>query len=179
MQAAAPDQYHVRQRQGHNIAYYMKNGNHNNMQMKIALPRNVIPPTFTSYHSIIGQSGSRSQTPSSAVDYCEYNLGGICQQEKLLGPGYGLRPECELLHTEQVELNALTCVDTTTNLVELTRPDNKEMTQLRDKFTQAWLCRYPLQRGSTGALTFNRDVRQHPADHRLASYHHEPRTIRQ
>eukprot|EP00984_Skeletonema_dohrnii_P024338 scaffold13449_cov95-Skeletonema_dohrnii-CCMP3373.AAC.2 len=132
--------------------------------MRIALPRNVIPPTFTSYHSIIGKSGSRSQTPSSAVDYCEYNLGGICQQEKLLGP---------------VELNALTCVDTTTNLVELTRPDNKEMTQLRDKFTQAWLCRYPLQRGSTGALTFNRDVRQHPADHRLASYHHEPRTIRQ
>eukprot|EP00984_Skeletonema_dohrnii_P006116 scaffold2172_cov167-Skeletonema_dohrnii-CCMP3373.AAC.2 len=91
MQAAAPDQYHVRQRQGHNIAYYMKNGNHNNMQMRIALPRNVIPPTFTSYQSIIGQSGSRSQTPSSAVDYCEYNLGGICQQEKLLGPGYGLR----------------------------------------------------------------------------------------
>jgi len=64
------------------------------------------------HHSIIGQSGSRSQTLSSAVDYCKYYLGDICQQEKLLGPGYELRPECELLHTEQVELNALTCVDT-------------------------------------------------------------------
>eukprot|EP00984_Skeletonema_dohrnii_P016008 scaffold7017_cov170-Skeletonema_dohrnii-CCMP3373.AAC.2 len=40
MQAAAPDQYHVRQKQGHNIACYMKNGNHNNMQLRIALPRN-------------------------------------------------------------------------------------------------------------------------------------------
>eukprot|EP00984_Skeletonema_dohrnii_P020610 scaffold10097_cov67-Skeletonema_dohrnii-CCMP3373.AAC.2 len=84
MQAAAPDQYHVRQRHGHNIAYYMKNGDHNDMQLRIALPRNVIPPTFTSYHSIIGQSGSRSKTLLSAVDYCKYYLGDICQQEKLL-----------------------------------------------------------------------------------------------
>ena len=84
-------------------------------------------------------------------DHCD-----ICQQEKLLVPGYGLRTECELLHTEQVELNALTCVNTTTNLVELTRSDNNEMTKLRDKFTQACLCRYPLQLGSTGAFTFTR-----------------------
>ena len=57
------------------------------------------------------------------------------------------REEPELKQIEvnnvEVELNALTCIDTTTNLVELIRIDNKQMDHIRDKFTQAWLCRYP------------------------------------
>jgi hypothetical protein len=41
------------------------------------------------------------------------------------------------------EFNALTCIDTTSNLVELIRIDNKTAEHIRDKFVQSWLCRYP------------------------------------
>jgi hypothetical protein len=43
----------------------------------------------------------------------------------------------------KVEFNALTCIDTASNLVELIRIDNKTTRNIRDKFTQCWLCRYP------------------------------------
>jgi hypothetical protein len=41
---------------------------------------------------------------------------------------------------QQVELNALTCIDMASNLVKLIRDDNKTATHIRDKFTQSWLC---------------------------------------
>ncbi len=40
------------------------------------------------------------------------------------------------------EFNALTCIDTALNLVELIRVDNKTAKHIRDKFTQSWLCQY-------------------------------------
>jgi hypothetical protein len=39
----------------------------------------------------------------------------------------------------QVEFNALTCIDTALNLVELIRVDKKTAKHIRDKFTQSWL----------------------------------------
>jgi hypothetical protein len=44
---------------------------------------------------------------------------------------------------QQVEFNALTCIDTALNLVELIRIDNKTAKCIHDKFTQSWLCQYP------------------------------------
>jgi hypothetical protein len=44
---------------------------------------------------------------------------------------------------EVCEFNALTCIDTASNLVELVRIDNKTAAHIRDKFSQTWLCRYP------------------------------------
>jgi hypothetical protein len=41
---------------------------------------------------------------------------------------------------QQKELNALACVDTASNLVELIHVDNKTAKHIRDKFTQSWLC---------------------------------------
>jgi hypothetical protein len=41
---------------------------------------------------------------------------------------------------QQVEFNALTCIDTASNLVELIRIDNKTAEHVRDKLTQTWLC---------------------------------------
>lgn len=61
----SPDQYHVRQRQGHIIVYYMRNGDHNNMQLKIALPRNVIPQTFT---PITPSSDSQAREPQRHLE---------------------------------------------------------------------------------------------------------------
>jgi hypothetical protein len=41
------------------------------------------------------------------------------------------------------EFNALTCIDTASNLVELVRIYNKTASHIRDKFAQTWLCHYP------------------------------------
>jgi hypothetical protein len=41
---------------------------------------------------------------------------------------------------QQVEFNALTCIDTALNLVELIRIHNKTAKHIHDKFTQSWLC---------------------------------------
>jgi hypothetical protein len=44
---------------------------------------------------------------------------------------------------QQVEFNALTCIDTASNLVKLSCTDNKTAEHIRDKFTPSWLCQYP------------------------------------
>ena len=47
------------------------------------------------------------------------------------------------VNNRKVEFNALTCIDTALNLVELIRIDNKTSQHIRDKFIQSWLSRYP------------------------------------
>ncbi len=42
-----------------------------------------------------------------------------------------------------VKFNALTCIDTASNLFELIRVDNKTAKHIHDKFTQSWLCQNP------------------------------------
>jgi hypothetical protein len=80
----------------------------------------------------------------------------------LAGKGYGLLPEREVrvapweevaidligpwkvkVGSKVCEFNALMCIDTASNLIELVRIDNKTATHIRDKFLQTWLCRYP------------------------------------
>ncbi len=77
-----------------------------------------------------------------------------CQKHKLPGCGYGLLPKQEVriapweeiainliepwkvkVNGQQDEFNALTCIDTALNLVELIRVDNKTAKHIRDKFT--------------------------------------------
>ena len=43
----------------------------------------------------------------------------------------------------EIEFNALTCIDPVTNLVELTRINNKTSAHVATKFEQVWLSRYP------------------------------------
>ncbi len=45
---------------------------------------------------------------------------------------------------QQVEFNALTCIDMASNLVKLVCVDKKTVEHIRDKSTQSWLCQYPL-----------------------------------
>jgi hypothetical protein len=84
-----------------------------------------------------------------------------CQKHKLAGQGYGLLTKLEVrvapweevvinligpwkvkVNGQQVEFYALTCIDTASNSVELTRYDNKTAKHISDKFTQSWLCHY-------------------------------------
>ncbi len=76
------------------------------------------------------------------------------QKYKLAGRGYGLLPKQEVriapweevatdlirpwkvkVNGQQVEFNALTCIDTASNLVKLIRVDNKTADHIHDKFT--------------------------------------------
>ena len=41
------------------------------------------------------------------------------------------------------EFNALTCIDTASNLAELIRIDNETAEHAQNKFVQSWLSRYP------------------------------------
>jgi transposase InsO family protein len=85
-----------------------------------------------------------------------------CQQHKLEGKGYGLLPERELrsepfqevaadlvgpwkinVRGKEIEFNALTIIDTVTNLVELVRIKKKTSEHVARRFAQSWLARYP------------------------------------
>ena len=163
----SPQQYHTREIQGHDIVCYTRLGENPVTQWKIALSRNMMQQTITFYHEVLGHPGSRRLRDTMNARYfhpqmrayCERFRCDICQREKLPGAGYGFLPERELnaepwtevavdligpwkidVNGQEVELNALTCIDTTTNLVELTRIEEKTSIHIRDKFTQAWLC---------------------------------------
>ncbi len=47
------------------------------------------------------------------------------------------------INDQQVEVNALICIDMDSNLVKLIPVDNKTAKHICDKFTQSWLCQYP------------------------------------
>jgi hypothetical protein len=85
-----------------------------------------------------------------------------CQTYKVLGHWCGLLPKKEMcvacweevtinligpwvvnINDRQLEFNALTCLDTASNLIKLIRIANKTTTHVCDKFTQCWLCQYP------------------------------------
>ncbi len=81
-----------------------------------------------------------------------------CQKYKLAGCGYSLLPKQEVciapweeatinligpwkvkVNGQLVKFNALTCIDTSSNLVELICVDHKTTKHICDKFTQSWL----------------------------------------
>ena len=122
------------------------------------------------FHEVMGHPGTnRLRDTLSQRYHHEYLRRTIdkfrcehCIRHKLQGPGYGLLPERDVrlvpweevaidligpwkikVHGKMIEFNALTCIDTASNLVELIRIDNKTAEHIKDKFTQAWLSRYP------------------------------------
>jgi hypothetical protein len=92
-----------------------------------------------------------------------YNLNcDFCQRNKLDSKGYGFLPECEVQSipfeecamdliapwTVQVcgrpyKFEALTVIDTVTNLVELVRIKKKDSDHAMQNFVQCWLTCYP------------------------------------
>ena len=145
------------------IICYKKHPDTRPSEWKIALPDSMV-------HQILGHPGQTRLRDTLQQRYyhprlrhqvdsltCEY-----CQKHKLAGRGYGLLPEREvrvalweevaidLIGPWEIKVNnklctfyALTCIDTASNLVELIRIDQKGAEHIRDKFVQAWLCRYP------------------------------------
>jgi hypothetical protein len=94
--------------------------------------------------------------------YCDTYRCTICQTNKQIGPGYGklpprhapLTPWNEVavdligpwkvkIDQEEIEFNALTCIDPVTNLVEIIRINNKTSVHIAQQFENLWLSQYP------------------------------------
>ena len=130
----------------------------------------MLEETVAWFHQIMGHPGdTRLRATLNQRYHHQYLRRTIdtfkcehCQRHKLSGKGYGLLPEREMriapweevaidligpwnikVHGKEIEFNALTCIDTASNLVELIRIDNKTANHIHNKFVQSWLSRYP------------------------------------
>jgi transposase InsO family protein len=126
--------------------------------------------TVTWFHHVLGHPGERRLMDTIKQRYHHPQLRRHidnlncqdCQKYKMTNREYGLLPEREVriapweevavdmigpwdikVNGRIVQFKALTCIDTVTNLVELTRADSKLSNHISDKFTQCWLSRYP------------------------------------
>jgi hypothetical protein len=147
------------------IICYKKNPTQPNW--KVALPESMVVDTVKWFHQVMGHPGEKRL--QDMLNQCyhhpklRYHIDTLkckdCQKYKLAGRGYGLLPKQELriapweevainligpwkvkVNGQQVEFNALTCIDMASNLVKLIRIDNKTAKHIRDKFTKSWLC---------------------------------------
>jgi hypothetical protein len=134
---------------------------------KIALPESTIVDTVKWFHQVMGHPGEKRLQDTLNQRYYHpklcYHIEKLKskdgQKYKLAGRGYGLLPKREVrialweevtinltgpwkvkVNGQQVEFNALTCIDMALNLVELICVDNKTAKHIHDKFTQSWLC---------------------------------------
>ncbi|KAL7503526.1 hypothetical protein ACHAXN_001305 [Cyclotella atomus] len=133
-------------------------------------PNNYIYLNSEWFHQVLGHPGQTRMQDTLMQRYHHHQLRKTideykckeCQHHKLASKGYGLLPERQVrippweevainligpwkikVNGRLCEFNALTCIDSTSNLVELIRIDNKTAEHIRDKFVQSWLCRYP------------------------------------
>ena len=152
-----------------NVICHLKPGD-DPSNWKIALPQSLILPAIKWFHQVTGHPGSKRLLLQISARYYHSDLRRHidkfhcehCQRNKLDGKGYGLLPEREIksmpfnecavdligpwivqVHGKPYEFNALTAIDTVTNLVELVRIDNKSSEHVTRKFAQLWLARYP------------------------------------
>ena len=137
---------------------------------KIALPQSLLLPTIKWFHQVTGHPGAKRLHLQIGARYYHSDLRGMidkfhcehCQRNKLDGKGYGLLPEREIrsmpfnevavdligpwiiqVNGKPYEFNALTAIDTVTNLVELGRIENKTSAHVAHVMAQLWLARYP------------------------------------
>ena len=139
-------------------------------QWKIAIPDSLLNDTILWHHRVLGHAGSQRVYETIRRLYYHPVLHStilrlrcaVCQLCKLPGPGYGHLPPREAglvpweeiavdligpwtIHVGNMELKfqALTCIDTVTNLVELVRIDDKQGDTVATKFDHTWLACYP------------------------------------
>lgn len=170
-QAAKYKDRYIKKRVGivDNIPWYVKPGDAE-ANWKIALPQNLLMPTIRWFHQVTGHPGSKCLYMQIYLRYYHIDLRGkvdkfcckYCQQNKLPGKGHGLLPEQELcsipfeecavdligpwkiqVRKKAFTFNALTVIDTVSNLVELIRIKKKSSENVAKKYAQAWLTRYP------------------------------------
>ena len=143
------------------IICYKKDPTQSNWKFALLKSMMVID-TVKWFHQVMGHPGEKRLWATLNQRYhhpkLHYHIEKLkckdCQKYKLEGQGYGLLPKREVwiapweevsmdligpwkvkVNGQQVEFNALTCIDTASNLVELIRIDNKTAKHICDKFT--------------------------------------------
>ena len=125
-----------------------------NKIMTLCLPISLIIQFFS-------QSANYYPTLNARVEHI-VSIGEACKRTKLPGAGSGeLHPRNALLlpwsevavnvigtwkitvTAQAIEFRALTCVDTVTNLPEISRINNKTSEYIAMKFENDWLAQYP------------------------------------
>ena len=152
------------------IICYVKEGQDPNSQWKIALPASMLDKTVKWFHTVMGHPSEKRLWIMLQEWYyhpkLQYTIDRFkcshCQKHKLSGRSYGLLPECEVciapweqvaidligpwtvkVNGCNVEFNALTCINTASNLVELVHVNNKTSLHIHNRFMQSWLAQYP------------------------------------
>ena len=139
---------------------------------KICIPDELLDRIIDWYHQVLSHTGYMRiyGTISSIMHHeklksrCQERIKScnICQRSKLPGRGYGHLPPREAnnmpwqeiavdligpwtlkIRGVEITIRALTIIDTTTNLMEVVRIDNKSAAHVGEKFEQTWLARYP------------------------------------
>ncbi len=127
----------------------------------------MVVDTVKWFHQVTGHPGEKRLQETLKQHYhhprLHYHIEKLkckdCQKHKLEGRGYGLLPKQEVriapwdevainligpwkvkINCQQVKFNALTCIDTASNLAKPIRIDNKTAKHIHDTFTQRWLC---------------------------------------
>ena len=127
-------------------------------------------PTIRWFHQVLNHPGQARLFAALNQRYYHVQMRHFvthfncdtCQRYKLDGAGYGHLAEREvrvmpwtevavdligpwtiIVGNEEYEFNALTSIDTTLNLVEMIRIDEKSSQHVCNKFEQSWLSRYP------------------------------------
>ena len=137
---------------------------------KIALPPAILNQTIIWYHFTLGHCGVNRLYDTIRAHFaypqlkerCAEFTCAQCQRNKLTGAGYGELPPREApllpwtevavdligpwtmeIQNEQIKFDALTCIDTVTNLTELILIDNRSSQHVAAQFQNCWLSRYP------------------------------------
>ena len=140
------------------------------MEWKIVFPDAQIEPVINWFHQVLGQPGENRLRDAIMMRYYHPDLRrhmgnfvcDACQRHKLYGHGFGLLhgrdvntypwhevavdlidPWSIEIRDKWYEFNALTSIDLVTNLVELIRVYRNTSAQIRSKWEQSWLARYP------------------------------------
>lgn len=160
----------IKEIQGRPLICYRTNQNDPEGLWRIALPVTLLEPMVNWYHQVLGHCGStrlyetisrRFWLPGLRQKCIDFQCGD-CQKNKLLGAGYGLLPPRHAplipwnevavdligpwkikIEQQEVEFNALTCIDPVTNLVEIIRIENRTAAHIAQQFENCWLSRYP------------------------------------
>jgi putative transposase len=144
----------------------------NNPTWRICIPTSMVNDIIRWYHIVLGHAGIVRLHQTIATHFVhpylkvriEQVVKGCdrCLRAKLPGAGYGLLPPREAtlvpwyevavdligpwtlkVHGQEIEFNALTCIDPVSNLVELVRIENKSAAHVGMLFENTWVARYP------------------------------------
>eukprot|EP00957_Ditylum_brightwellii_P156528 11913552-Ditylum_brightwellii.AAC.1 len=147
MRRQNPHRFPVKEIEGRFLICYRDEMNDPMGLWCIALPSKLVVPVIIWYHHVLGHCGINQ------LD---------CQRNKVFGAGFGelpawhaalmlwsknvidlIRPWRINIRGEEVEFNALTCINMVSNVVEMIRVENKNAEHVAQQYENCWLSCYP------------------------------------